>query len=125
MKIKFLITTLLITVYSLACCQIKYFSTFTVINNGEGIDVNDDIELNIEVNSLSLKSKTFSFSNAIATGKNEVYNDSKKGVLIAAAYETNYYSIVLMKYLKYPEENFLKIYDKKDYSNYLIHLHNK
>ena len=55
--------------------QIKKFDTFTLINNGEGIDVKDNVILNIGQNSLSLISKNFTFENAKKTERNEIYND--------------------------------------------------
>ncbi len=105
--------------------QMKNFNTFTLINNGEGIDVKDNVKLNIEQNSLSLFSKNFTFKNAQKTGKNELYNDSVKGDIVATQYKTTYYEIVLMRYINYPNEVYLKIIDLNDNTNYLIHLHNK
>lgn len=104
--------------------QTKYFNTFTLINNGEGTNVRDNIELTIGKSSLSMNSKTFAFKNAQKTGKNEMYNDSKKGDMVATQYKTNYYEIVLMRYMNYPNEVYLKIIDLIDNQNYLIHLHN-
>ena len=103
----------------------KNFNTFTLINNGEGIDVKDNVKLNIEQNSLSLFSKNFTFKNAQKTGRNELYNDSVKGDIVATQYKTTYYEIVLMRYINYPNEVYLKIIDLNDNTNYLIHLHNK
>lgn len=103
----------------------KNFNTFTLINNGEGIDVRDNVKLNIEQNSLSLFSKNFTFKNAQKTGRNELYNDSVKGDIVATQYKTTYYEIVLMRYINYPNEIYLKIIDLNDNTNYLIHLHNK
>lgn len=105
--------------------QIKKFNTFTLINNGEGIDVKDNVILNIGQNSLSLISKNFTFENAKKTGRNEMYNDSVKGDILATQYKTTYYEIVLMRYVNYPNEVYLKIIDRQDYTEYLIHLHNK
>jgi hypothetical protein len=105
--------------------QMKNFNTFTLINNGEGIDVKDNVKLNIEQNSLSLFSKNFTFKNAQKTGRNELYNDSVKGDIVATQYKTTYYEIVLMRYINYPNEVYLKIIDLNDNTNYLIHLHNK
>ena len=105
--------------------QIKKFNTFTLINNGESIDVRDKVILNIGQNSLSLISKNFTFENAKKTGRNEMYNDSVKGDILATQYKTTYYEIVLMRYVNYPNEVYLKIIDLQDYTNYLIHLHNK
>jgi hypothetical protein len=104
--------------------QTKYFNTFTLINNGEGTDVRDNIELAIGKSTLSMNSKTFKFENAEKTGKNEIYNDSKKGDMVATQYKTNYYEIVLMRYINYPNEVYLKIIDLVDNQNYMIHLHN-
>ena len=104
--------------------QTKYFNTFTLINNGEGTDVRDNIILTIGKSSLSMSSKTFTFKNAQKTGRNEMYNDSKKGDMVATQYKTNYYEIVLIRYINYPNEVYLKIIDLLDNQNYLIHLHN-
>ncbi len=104
--------------------QTKYFNTFTLINNGEGTDVRDNIELAIGKTTLSMSSKTFTFKNAQKTGINEMYNDSKKGDMVATQYKTNYYEIVLMRYINYPNEVYLKIIDLVDNQNYMIHLHN-
>ena len=54
-----------------------------------------------------------------------MYNDSVKGDILATQYKTTYYEIVLMRYVNYPNEVYLKIIDLQDYTNYLIHLHNK
>ncbi|WP_396226816.1 hypothetical protein [Flavobacterium sp.] len=81
--------------------------------------------MNIGQNSLSLISKNFTFENAKKTGRNEMYNDSVKGDILATQYKTTYYEIVLMRYVNYPNEVYLKIIDLQDYTNYLIHLHNK
>jgi hypothetical protein len=105
--------------------QTKYFNTFTLINNGEGTDVRDNIKLAVGKSTLSMNSKTFTFENAQKTGENEMYNDSKKGDMVATQYKTNYYEIVLMRYINYPNEVYLKIIDLVDSTNYLIHLHNK
>lgn len=106
--------------------QTKYFNTFTVINNGKGIDINDNVQLKIEKNYLSLYSKNFKFNNAVKTEINELYNDTEKGDIIATQYLTSYYEIVLIRYINFPDEIYLKIKDRIDYkTNYLIHLHNK
>ena len=106
--------------------QTKYFNTFTVINNGKGIDINDNVQLKIEKNYLSLFSKNFKFNNAVKTEINELYNDTEKGDIIATQYLTSYYEIVLIRYINFPDEIYLKIKDRIDYkTNYLIHLHNK
>ena len=104
--------------------QTKHFNTFTLINNGEGTDVRDNIKLAIGKSTLSMNSKTFTFKNAQKTGINEMYNDSKKGDMVATQYKTNYYEIVLMRYINYPNEVYLKIIDLVDNQNYMIHLHN-
>ena len=54
-----------------------------------------------------------------------MYNGSVKGDILATQYKTTYYEIVLMRYVNYPNEVYLKIIDLQDYTNYLIHLHNK
>ncbi len=106
--------------------QTKYFNTFTVINNGKGIDINDNVQIKIEKNYLSLYSKNFKFNNAVKTEINELYNDTEKGDIIATQYLTSYYEIVLIRYINFPDEIYLKIKDRIDYkTNYLIHLHNK
>lgn len=123
-KILLVLTFLVIGFTGIA--QTKNFNTFTLINNnGEGTDVRDNISLVIGKSSLSMSSKTFTFKNAQKTGRNEMYNDSKKGDMVATQYKTNYYEIVLMRYVNYPNEVYLKIIDLQDYTNYLIHLHNK
>lgn len=104
--------------------ETKLFNTFTLINNGEGIDVKDNARLTIGTNYLSLKSNHFNFENAKKTGKNEMYNDSKRGDFVAVQYKTTYYEIVLIRYLNYPNEIYLKITDF-EYTTYLIHLHNR
>lgn len=106
--------------------QTKYFNTFTVINNGKGIDINDNVQIKIEKNYLSLYSKNFKFNNAIKTEINELYNDTEKGDIVATQYLTSYYEIVLIRYINFPDEIYLKIIDKiNKETNYLIHLHNK
>lgn len=106
--------------------QTKYFNTFTVINNGKGIDINDNVQIKIEKNYLSLYSKNFKFNNAVKTEINELYNDTEKGDIVATQYLTSYYEIVLIRYINFPDEIYLKIKDRIDYkTNYLIHLHNK
>ena len=106
--------------------QTKYFNTFTVINNGKGIDINDNVQIKIEKNYLSLFSKNFKFNNAVKTEINELYNDTEKGDIVATQYLTSYYEIVLIRYINFPDEIYLKIKDRIDYkTNYLIHLHNK
>ena len=111
-----------ITIFS----QTKYFNTFTVINNGKGIDINDNVQIKIEKNYLSLYSKNFKFNNAVKTEINELYNDTEKGDIVATQYLTSYYEIVLIRYINFPDEIYLKIKDRIDYkTNYLIHLHNK
>lgn len=122
-KTLFLLTFLLIN--SVGIAQTKYFNTFTLIDNGKGTDVKDNIELTIGKNYLSMDSQTFSFKNAQKTGINEMYNDSKKGDMVATQYKTNYYEIVLVRYINYPNEVLLKIADLVDTENYLIRLHNK
>lgn len=125
MKKKFLAFFLFlysITIFS----QTKYFNTFTVINNGKGIDINDNVQIKIEKNYLSLYSKNFKFNNAVKTEINELYNDTEKGDIVATQYLTSYYEIVLIRYINFPDEIYLKIKDRIDYkTNYLIHLHNK
>src|SRR5690554_2680427 len=106
-KILLVLTFLVIGFTGIA--QTKNFNTFTLINNGEGTDVRDNISLAIGKSSLSMSSKTFTFKNAQKTGRNEMYNDSKKGDMVATQYRTNYYEIVLMRYLNYPNEVYLKI----------------
>jgi len=106
--------------------QTKYFNTFTVINNGKGIDINDNVQIKIEKNYLSLYSKNFKFNNAVKTEINELYNDTEKGDIVATQYLTSYYEIVLIRYINFPDEIYLKIIDKiNKETNYLIHLHNK
>ena len=106
--------------------QTKYFNTFTVINNGKGIDINDNVQIKIEKNYLSLYSKNFKFNNAVKTEINELYNDTEKGDIVATQYLTSYYEIVLIRYINFPDEIYLKIKDRIDYkTNYLIHLDNK
>lgn len=106
--------------------QTKYFNTFTVINNGKGIDINDNVQLKIEKNYLSLYSKNFKFNNAVKTEINELYNDTEKGDIVATQYLTSYYEIVLIRYINFPDEIYLKIKDRiNKETNYLIHLHNK
>ena len=106
--------------------QTKYFNTFTVINNGKGIDINDNVQIKIEKNYLSLYSKNFKFNNTVKTEINELYNDTEKGDIVATQYLTSYYEIVLIRYINFPDEIYLKIKDRIDYkTNYLIHLHNK
>ena len=106
--------------------QTKYFNTFTVINNGKGIDINDNVQIKIEKNYLSIYSKNFKFNNAVKTEINELYNDTEKGDIVATQYLTSYYEIVLIRYINFPDEIYLKIKDRIDYkTNYLIHLHNK
>lgn len=122
-KILLVLTFLVIGFTGIA--QTKNFNTFTLINNGEGTDVRDNISLVIGKSSLSMSSKTFTFKNAQKTGRNEMYNDSKKGDMLATQYKTNYYEIVLMRYLNYPNEVYLKIVDQVDGQSYLIHLHNR
>ena len=68
--------------------QTKYFNTFTVINNGKGIDINDNVQLKIEKNYLSLYSKNFKFNNTVKTEINELYNDTEKGDIVATQYLT-------------------------------------
>lgn len=105
--------------------QTKHYDTFTLINNGQGTDVNGDIILSLNNNLLTLRSNTFNVTNAEKTGRNELYHDSKKGQMIASQYKTSYYEIVLMQYVDYPDENYLKIVDLVDGEEYLVHLHNK
>lgn len=106
--------------------QTKYFNTFTVINNGKGIDINDNVQIKIEKNYLSLYSKNFKFNNAVKTEINELYNDTEKGDIVATQYLTSYYEIVLIRYINFPDEIYLKIKDRiNKETNYLIHLHNK
>ena len=106
--------------------QTKYFNTFTVINNGKGIDINDNVQLKIEKNYLSLYSKNFKFNNTVKTEINELYNDTEKGDIVATQYLTSYYEIVLIRYINFPDEIYLKIKDRiNKETNYLIHLHNK
>ena len=125
MKKKFLAFFLFlysITIFS----QTKYFNTFTVINNGKGIDINDNVQIKIEKNYLSLYSKNFKFNNAVKTEINELYNDTEKGDIVATQYLTSYYEIVLIRYINFPDEIYLKIKDRiNKETNYLIHLHNK
>lgn len=102
-----------------------YFNTFTLINNGKGTSLKDNIKLTIENQNLSLYSQNFKFSNAFKTGKNEMYNDSEKGDMIVSEYLTQYYRIALIRYIEIPNEIYLKIVDRTDNTNYLIHLHNK
>lgn len=125
MKKKFLAFFLFL--YSITIfAQTKYFNTFTVINNGKGIDINDNVQIKIEKNYLSLYSKNFKFNNAVKTEINELYNDTEKGDIVATQYLTSYYEIVLIRYINFPDEIYLKIKDRIDYkTNYLIHLHNK
>lgn len=104
--------------------QTNYFNTFTLINDGKGTSIRDNIELAIGKSTLSMNSKTFNFKNAQKTGSNEIYYDSKKGDMVATQYKTNYYEIILMRYINYPNEVYLKIIDLVDNQNYLIHLHN-
>lgn len=119
----FIITVILMA--SATCFgQTKYFNTFTLIDNGKGKDVRDNIKLEIYSNSLSMTCKTFNFKNAQKTGKNELYNDSKKGDMIATQYRTHYYEIILMRYVETPNEIYLKIVDINEHQEYLIHLHN-
>ena len=106
--------------------QTKYFNTFTVINNGKGIDINDNVQIKIEKNYLSLYSKNFKFNNAVKTEINELYNDTEKGDIVATQYLTSYYEIILIRYINFPDEIYLKIKDRVNKeTNYLIHLHNK
>lgn len=120
------IILILVLIFSIGgYAQTKYFNTFTLIDNDEGIDVYDSVTLTIDQNSISLFSKNFTFKNAQKTGKNELYNDSNKGDIVATQYKTTYYEIVLMRYINFPNEVYLKIIDISDYKNYLIHLHNK
>jgi len=105
--------------------QTNHYDTFTLINNGKGTDVNDKITLDLSDNSLSLISDTFNVRKAEKTGRNEMYNDTKKGQMIATQYKTSYYDIVLMKYINYSDECYLKIIDLVDGEEYLVHLHNK
>ena len=121
------ILTFFLFLYSITIfAQTKYFNTFTVINNGKGIDINDNVQIKIEKNYLSLYSKNFKFNNAVKTEINELYNDTEKGDIVATQYLTSYYEIVLIRYINFPDEIYLKIKDRIDYkTNYLIHLHNK
>src|SRR5690606_36270640 len=105
--------------------QTNHYDTFTLINNGKGTDVNDKITLDLSDNSLSLISDTFNVRKAEKTGRNEMYNDTKKGQMIATQYKTSYYDIVLMKYINYSDECYLIIIDLVDGEEYLVHLHNK
>ncbi|MBK5214605.1 MAG: hypothetical protein JJE55_13200 [Flavobacteriaceae bacterium] len=105
---KILILLTLLFIGSTGITQTKFFNTFTLINNGEGTDVRDNIELTIGKSSLSMNCKTFTFIDAQKTGRNEIYNNSKKGDMVAAQYKTNYYEIVLMTYINYPNEVYLK-----------------
>lgn len=105
--------------------QNKHFNTFTLINNGKGTDVNDNVTFSTDNTSLTLISKTFNVKNAIKTGRNELYNDTSKGKMIASQYKSSYYEIVLMDYVDYPEEVYLKIVDLVDGDNYIVRLHNK
>ena len=125
MKKKFLAFFLFL--YSITIfAQTKYFNTFTVINNGKGIDINDNVQIKIEKNYLSLYSKNFKFNNAVKTEINELYNDTEKGDIVATQYLTSYYEIVLIRYINFPDEIYLKIKDRiNKETNYLIHLHNK
>lgn len=116
---------LIFTIAIFVNAQTKYFNTFTVINNGEGYDVKDFVTLKITETSLSMDSKTFKFIDAFKTGRNELYNDSKKGDVVATQYITKYYEIVLMRYENFPNEVLLKIIDRIENVNYLIYLHNK
>ena len=124
MKKKLLLLTFLVIGFT-GISQTKNFNTFTLITNGEGTDVRDNIQLVIGKSTLSMSSNTFSFKNAQKTGRNEMYNDSKKGDMVATQYKTNYYEIVLMRYINYPNEVYLKIIDLVDSQNYMIHLHNE
>ena len=120
------LTLIIFLVYSITgTTQTKYFNTFTLINNGVGNDVRDNIQLDDQENSLSLISETFTFKNAQKTGKKELYSDPSKGDMVATQYKTRFYEIVLIRYVNYPNERYLKIIDLVDYQNYLIHLHNK
>lgn len=105
--------------------QVKYYNTFTLISNGQGTDITDSVKLSLDEQYLNLYSKTFKISGAKKTGKNEMYNDSKKGDMIVSQYFTKYYNIALIRYLENPNEAYLKIIDISDNKNYLIHLHNK
>lgn len=121
------ILTFFLFLYSITIfAQTKYFNTFTVINNGKGIDINDNVQIKIEKNYLSLYSKNFKFNNAIKTEINELYNDTEKGDIVATQYLTSYYEIILIRYINFPDEIYLKIKDRVNKeTNYLIHLHNK
>lgn len=105
--------------------QDKHFNTFTLINDGKGTDVNDNVTFSSDNTSLTLLSKTFKVENAIKTGRNELYNDTSKGKMIASEYKTSYYKIILMDYVDYPQEVFLKIVDLVDGENYIVRLHNR
>lgn len=124
MKKTLLLLTFLVIGFT-GISQTKNFNTFTLITNGEGTDVRDNIQLVIGKSTLSMSSTTFSFKNAQKTGRNEMYNDSKKGDMVATQYKTNYYEIVLIRYINYPNEVYLKIIDLVDSQNYMIHLHNE
>lgn len=121
------ILTFFLFLYSITIfAQTKYFNTFTVINNGKGIDINDNVQIKIEKNYLSLYSKNFKFNNAIKTEINELYNDTEKSDIVATQYLTSYYEIILIRYINFPDEIYLKIKDRVNKeTNYLIHLHNK
>ena len=103
MKKTLLLLTFLVIGFT-GIAQTKNFNTFTLITNGEGTDVRDNIKLTIGKTSLSMNSNTFTFINAQKTGRNEMYNDSKKGDMVATQYKTNYYEIVLMRYINYPNK---------------------
>ena len=125
MKIIKILVILSLLNSTIGFAQIKYFNTFTFINNGKGTDIKENVKLTIDKNYLSLASKTFNFNNAEKTGVNEVYNDSKKGDIIATQYKTKFYEIVLMRYLEFPNEIYLKVIDLIDNQNYMFHLHNE
>ncbi|UFH46420.1 hypothetical protein LNP27_15045 [Flavobacterium galactosidilyticum] len=119
----FITLLLLSSIYSKG--QTKYFNTFTLIVDGQGKDVKDNIYLDYSNNKLSLKCNTFNFKNAIKTGKKETYIDSKNEEILATQYKTNYYEVILMRNIEHPEFVYLKIIDIIDNQTYLIHLHNK